>query len=281
MEVIFENVSLKINKNTPLEKTILRDINFEIKEPGIYSFFGNSNSGKTAIGDLIDALVKPTKGSIKIFKEPYNNKKKNNINKLRFMVGYIFKNPYDMFFNKSVKDEIEFGMKYFKYKLEKIDLRAIDALKMVGLGEEFLQKDPFDLSLSEARKIALASVLVYNPKIIILDEPTTGIGLKEKRELSKLLKLLKEKYNKIIIILSKDANFIYPIVDRVFLMNKTRIVKEGTKTVFHDKVLLNNLGLQIPFVVEFVEVVKVKKNINLGYYKDIKDLIKAVYRNVF
>lgn len=281
MEIIFNNVGFSINKRTQLEKIILKDVNFLINKPGIYSFFGNSNSGKTSIGELIDALIKPSRGSVKIDKFINNGRRIKNVNKLRFMVGYVYKNPYDMFFNESVKKEIEFGMQYFKYKLEKIKLRAIDALEMVGLDESYLNKNPLELNLKEAKKVSLASILVFNPKIVILDEPTIGLNYKEKKELSRLLRLLRDKYNKIIILLSRDSNFLYPIIDYVFLMDKARIITQGDRRIFHENELLESLGLEVPKIVEFIDIARKEKKVKLENYKDIKDLIKGVYRNVF
>ena len=95
MEVKFANVSFVINKDTPLEKTILNNISFSFKGYGIYSFVGPSNSGKTAIGDLINALICPTKGKVKIGKFVNDGSKIKDIDKLRFDTGYVFKNPYD------------------------------------------------------------------------------------------------------------------------------------------------------------------------------------------
>ena len=86
MEIKFDKVTFVINKNTPLEKTILNDVSFNISECGIYSFIGSSNSGKTAIGDLINSLVKPTKGKISFTK---NGRRITSINKIRFETGYV------------------------------------------------------------------------------------------------------------------------------------------------------------------------------------------------
>lgn len=281
MEIKFENVSFIIDRGTPLEKTILKDVSFSLKEIGIYAFIGNSNSGKTSTAELIDAIIKPTKGRV-IIGEYVNDKKRiKNINKLRFDVGYVFKNPYDMFFNRTVKKEIEFGMKYFKYKLEKIKLRAIDSLKMVNLDESYLKKKINDLTLSEAKKVALASVIVFNPKIIILDEPTIGLNSKDKKDLIRLLKLMKDKYKKTIIILSKDTDFLYQFVDFVYLFDKSKLILEGNRNIFKEFNLLETLGIKIPEILNFTRIVNNKKNKKFGYHKDIKDLIKEVCRDVF
>ena len=222
MEIVFDHVTFVINNNTPLEKTILDDASFTIEKPGIYSFLGASNSGKTAIGDLINALICPDEGTVKIGRFINDGRRIRNINKLRLETGYVFKNPYDMFINKTVEKELQFGMKYFKYKTDKMAIRVPDALKLVGLDESYLRLNPLRLTLVDAKKVALACVLIYNPSIIILDEFTTGLSHSDKEELIRLLRILKNKYRKTIIMLSKDTSFCYQISDYVYLMKLTK-----------------------------------------------------------
>lgn len=282
MEIIrFQKVSLIINKGTPLEKTILSNSTFSINENSITSFVGASNSGKTAIGELIDALISPTTGIVKI-KEFFNDGKIiSDVNNLRKNIGYVFKNPYDMFFCKTVYDEIAFGAYSFKYKKDKLDERIKSALKMVDLDEEYLEKCPLDLSLGEAKKVALASIIIYNPEIIILDEITIGLQKREKDKIIRLIKLLKTKYKKTIILLTKDTDFAYPVSDEIFIMNLTKIIKKGTSEILKNRELLESNNLELPKIVDVIEKCNLLKNANLEDYKDIKDLIKGVYRSVF
>ena len=276
MEIVFDHVTFVINNNTPLEKTILDDASFTIEKPGIYSFLGASNSGKTAIGDLINALISPDEGTVKIGRFINDGRRIRNINKLRLETGYVFKNPYDMFINKTVEKELQFGMKYFKYKTDKMAIRVPDALKLVGLDESYLRLNPLRLTLVDAKKVALACVLIYNPSIIILDEFTTGLSHSDKEELIRLLRILKNKYRKTIIMLSKDTSFCYQISDYVYLMKLTKIVAKGDKTLLEDSEVLENCGLKVPEIVTFVQACN-KKGHEIDYY----DLIKGVYRDVF
>lgn len=280
MEIKFDHVSFVVNEFTPLEKTILNDVSFSIKGPGIFAFLGASNSGKTAIGDLINALIIPTKGSVKVGRFVNNGKRIKNINKLRFDTGYVYKNPYDMFFNNTVKKEIEFGMKYFKYKLEKIDMRASEALKLVNLDDSYLDMNPQDLSFCDAKKVALACALVYNPSILILDEFTAGLSNKDKTELLRLLRILKAKYKKTIILLSKDTSFCYQIADYVYLMHMTKLACEGEKDILNNVETLNELDLEVPPIVSFINECN-KNGHEIYNYTSTHDLIKGVYRDVF
>ena len=280
MEIVFNKVSFIINKGTPLEKTIIQDVTFDITEPGIYSFIGSSNSGKTAIGDLINALVYPTSGVVKIGRFKNNGRRIRNINKLRSETGYVFKNPYDMFITKTVKEELEFGLKYFDYKTDKMALRVNDALKLVELDESYLEKNPLELSLVEAKKIALASALIYNPSIIILDEYTTGLSHNDKEDLIRLLRLLKNKYRKIIILLSKDTDFCYKITDKVFIMHLTKLLNVGERNLLENEELLKEAKLETPKIVSFVNRCN-KEGHEIHHCNNILDLIKEVYRDVF
>ena len=280
MEITFDKVTYIINNKTSLEKTILNNISFTINGPGVYSFIGASNSGKTAIGDLINVLYEPTKGKIKIGKRILDGKKVKDINKLRSTTGYVFRNPYDMFFNKTVEKEIKFAIKNFKYKTEDINKRVKDSLKLVNLDESYLSMNPFDLNLVDAKKVALACALVYNPKIIILDEITVGLNKNDKNELLRLIRLLKTKYKRMVILLSKDTTFCYEITDKVFLMCATKIVASGDKKLLTDVEVLKNIKLEIPKIVSFIDECN-EKGHDIYQYTSIHELIKGVFRDVY
>lgn len=280
MEIEFCNVTFIINKGTPLEKTILDDVSFKLDKGKIHTILGASNSGKTAVADLINALIVPNNGCVKVGKFINDGRRIKDINELRFQTGYVFKNPFDMFFNKTVKKEIEFGMKYFKYKLDKLDVRASDALKLVGLDESYLNMNPLNLTVVDAKKVALACAIIYNPKVLILDEFTTGLSYTDKKELTSLLKMLKNKYNKTIILLTKDTNFAYPISDTVHILKLTKLIKSGDRSLFTDTKLLKSNNLEVPKIVSFIEKCN-KKGHDISQYTNIHDLIKGVYRDVF
>ncbi len=280
MEIIFDHVTLVINKNTPLEKTILQDISFEIHKNGIYSFVGPSNSGKTAIADIINALIYPTRGKAIIAGKVNDGRRIKKINELRLETGYVFKNPYDMFFNKTVEEEIKFGIKYLKYRTKKVEMRIQDALTLVGLDESYLKLNPQILNLVDAKKVALACVLAYNPSIIILDEFTNGLSTKDKNEVARMLRTLKNNYNKTIILLTKDTTFAHQVSDEVYLLYLTKMIAKGDRTLLRDAQVLERLGLEVPPIVEFVDICN-KKGHDINYYSNIQDLIKGVYNDVF
>lgn len=278
MEIEFVNVTYKENVRTPLEKTYLKNFSYKFSEGKVYSIIGTSLSGKDKLPLLINAVNKPYTGIIKIGDFVNDGRYIKNINRLRMNVGYIKENPNDFLFNKRVIDELDFGIKYFKYKLNKQSIRIKEALTLVGLTEDYLNKEVSSLSLNEKKRLSIASSLIFNPSIIILEEPTMFLTYKDKEKLVKLIHLLKTKYKKTIIIITKDTNLPYEVSDEVVLIKDGSIVKCGTKEILTQDKLINSIGSSVPEIVKFINISNTM-NANLTYTNNILDLIKEVYRN--
>lgn len=277
MEIKFNHVSFSYGS-----KEVLSDIDIVIPKSKITGIVGKSGSGKTTLIQLINGLLLPTSGSVEVGSfvlEP--NKKINNINALRFDVGMVFQFPEEQFFHTTVSKEIGFGLEQFNYKRDKKDERIRESLKMVGLNDSYLERDPFSLSNGEKRKIAIASILIFNPKVIIFDEPTIGLDFESKKSFIRLVKLLKKRYNKTIIISSHDTDFLHSLVDNVIVLNKGKVVLSGDKyEVFKQEKRLRKYGVLAPKLISFSNKVLEKKKIKIGYRDEINDLIKDIYRYV-
>ncbi|MDD4547361.1 MAG: energy-coupling factor ABC transporter ATP-binding protein [Bacilli bacterium] len=280
MEIKFNNVGYIYNEKSSLEKEILKDLNLEIKSNQINAIIGKSGSGKTTIIEMINALIIPTSGNIKVDNCFIEKKSKIvNISLLRFNVGLIFEFPEEQFFNKTVEKEIGFGLKTFNYKTDEIKQRISNALKMVGLDDSYLPRNPHTLSNGEKRKVAIASILVFNPKVVIFDEPTVGLDSNSKNNLIRLIKMLKNKYNKTIIVVTQDVDFLHKMADYIFVLSDKKVVLEGDKyQVFSEVETLRKHGIGVPKVIEFSHKVLMEKGIKMGYRDEINDLIKDIYR---
>lgn len=281
MEIKLENVSYSYKKVNYQEKEVVKEINLKIKDGKINAIIGEIGSGKTTILNMINQELLPTKGKIKFGDKTISSKDDVKVDySLDF--GYVSQNPKEQFFTQTVYQELETILQINYYKTDKIEKRIFDVLLMVGLDQNKLNQNPNTLSHGESRKLAIAEALIYNPKVLIFDEPTANLDTKSKNDFIKLIRLLKTRYNKTIIVSSNDLDFIHKISDYIFVFHNKKLVLEGTKyDVFKDYKQLKKYGLIPPKVMLFSDIVLSKKKIKLGYRDEINDLIKDIYRSSY
>ena len=259
---------MEIKLNNVSYKNILKNINYEFEEGKITSIISSSGSGKTILSYLISGIEKPTEGEII---NTYAGRE----------IGYIFQNAEESFIFNTVREELIFGLRKYNYKVNEIEKRINDSLKMVGLPIEYLNRSPFELSSGEKELLSIAVVLSFNPKLIIIDDPTIYLDNKREEYIIKLLKKLKNSYNKTIIVFSSDINFVSKITDNYILLKNGKINSFGTnKELLMNTDKIKKAGLEIPKVMDFINTVKKNKNIDLEPTLDVKELMKDIYRNV-
>lgn len=255
-------------------KDIFENINLELKENQIVSLVGYNGSGKTSFLNLMACIDLDFTGQFIIDKKEVCNKMKSkDLEKIKSKIFYLTQNYNDQLFNVSVLEDI----KYIKFNLSNNKLD--DLLKSFNLDNNILNKSYFELSDGEIKKILIISMLLKNSKVILLDDPTSGLDQKSISTLVKILK--KEKRNdKLIIIASQDSEFLLSITDKVLMLDDKKIFEIDDKYEFFDnQVLLNKCGLEKPNVLKFREIVLNRKKIKLVYRDNINDLIKDIYRS--
>lgn len=276
MEVVFEHVSFSYNRGLKSEKKALDNVNLYLQSGLIHGIIGPIGSGKTTLLELMNGITKPdcgdiTVGNYTLYKRGFN------FNKFRYDVGLVYQLPEKQFFCNTVGEEVAFSEKIYSSKKRSIKNKVIKALKMVGLDESYISRSPFALNGGEKRLVAIASVLISNPKLLILDEPTIGLDNKCKKRLIKIIKKLKERYSKTIIIVTHDVDMLYEMVDNVVVLNNGCVVKEGPKIdVFADTEFLNENNTPIPSIIKFERLFYDKTGIDLGYRKSTNDLIRGI-----
>lgn len=280
MEVIFKNVSFSYNYKMENEKEALKDINLCLESNQIHGIIGPIGSGKSTLLELMNGITKPTSGDISI--GTYNlHKNRFKFNKFRYDVGLVYQFPEKQFFCNTVGEEIAFAEKVFAPKNKNIKKKVIKVLKMVGLDESYINRSPFSLNGGEKRRVAIASVLISNPKLLIMDEPTIGLDNNSKKRLMKLLKKLKTMYSKTIIIVTHDVDMLYEIVDNVVVLNKGKVIKEGNKlSVFSNVELLDQNNTPVPSVVRTEKMIFDKTGIDLGYLPDMNALVRVIKNTI-
>ena len=191
-------------------------------------------------------------------------------------VGYIKKNEY--YFTNYVYDELLLSLNKYDRKLTDYDKRINKVLEVFHLEKEFLDKEISNLSKGEKRLLSYLRVFIYNPKIIIVDEPFKNLDYKYEKLVINYLRELKNKYNKTIIIASNNVNVIYENTDKTLIVSDLPVLK-NTKDIFTDDDILKKYKLYVPNLVMFVKKAK-SKDSKINYHTDIRELMKDVYRNV-
>ena len=212
----------------------------------------------------------------------------NKIRKLRRNY-YLFKNDIVLierdFVNLFNVDNIyEYFICYIRYK--KIELNDVDdkikgALKIVGLKSDILERRISTLTFSEVKLLQLALAFLSNPKVILLDEPFRGFDLNNRKKIVRIINRLKDKFLKTIVIYSSNPNYLYQYTNYLIVLYDNKVVVEGkTSDVFFDSDVFSLYKIRRPDIVDFILLVKDKKNVKLPRRIDVKDLIKDIYWNV-
>lgn len=246
----------------------IKNISYEFEDGKITGVIGCSNSGKSLISYFLSDIISDYDGSII---SSYNIRD----------IGYVFQRPEDAFIFETVREEIAFGIKRYNYRVDEINERIESSIKMVGLPLSYLDRSPFDLSSGERESLALAIILVLNPKVIILDDPTINLDNYRCDRLIKLLKKLVSRYKKSVILFSSDIDFLIRVIDNYVLLKNGKIALSGTKRDLIDNIgKFKNASVYVPEIVKFISSANRKYGINLEYTFDIKELMKDIYRNV-
>jgi len=217
--------------------------NLVVDEGECAAIVGPNGSGKSTLLLLMDGLLKPTKGRIHIFGEPLNEK---NAKRLRRRIGLLMQNPDDMLFNNTVLEDLEFGPAQLDMPKDEVELSIDRVARRLGLGN-LLNKPPYRLSEGEKQRAALASILVTEPDLLLLDEPTAQVDLDSKRMILHILNELKAE-GKSIIFTTHDLNLVPYLASKIILVDRSKRVKaEGSvRTILQDIHLLQTCGLEPP-----------------------------------
>lgn len=215
------------------EKMTLKNINLDIYKGEFFAIVGHNGSGKSTLMKNLLGILYPTEGEVIINGQ---NTKEVEISKLILDIGYVFQNPDNQLFCNSVREEIEFGLKNNKYPQEEIDKLTDRALDIVGLTDR--QKEhPFSLSRGQRQRLAVATMLVSNPRIIMLDEPTTGLDEKDLRGILQLMQELIEFHDGTLIMVTHDMEVVAKYATRVVVVDDGQIVlNDDPDKIFKDNV---------------------------------------------
>jgi len=258
MAIKFEQVNYLYPSFDGNDFSALKDINLEISDKGEFiTLIGETGSGKSTLVQHMNALMRPTTGSVTIYgikiEKNTNKDKKIKLNPLRQKVGLVFQFPEYQLFEETVLKDIIFGPKNFGVKEEEAIQRAIKVIKHVGLDESYLERSPFNLSGGEKKRVSIAGILAMEPDILVLDEPTSGLDPKGRDALLELFTDIHEKLNKTVLIITHDMNVVYKYSSRVIVLSEGKLVFDGKPSkLFIDK-NIEDWNLDLPDIIEITK----------------------------
>ena len=263
MGITLESVNYTYQAGTPFEGRALFDINLSIKEGSYTAFIGHTGSGKSTIMQLLNGLNVPTEGAVIVDDIKITADSKNkDIKPVRKKVGLVFQFPESQLFEETVLKDVSFGPQNFGVSIEEAKQLAREKLAMVGISEEFFEKNPFELSGGQMRRVAIAGILAMEPEVLVLDEPTAGLDPKGRRELMSLFKELNQNGMTIVLVthlMDDVANY----ADYVNVLESGKLVRSGyPKEVFQDVDFLESKQLGVPKITKFAQQL-VKRGLQL------------------
>lgn len=248
MSIILDHVSYIYEKGTPLEVRALDDINLVIPDGQFLGIIGHTGSGKSTLIQHMNGLMKATDGSV-YFNGADIGDRDYNLKELRSKVGLVFQYPEHQLFEIDVFSDVCFGPKNLGLSDKEVKLRAYEALKQVGIEDEYFYQSPFDLSGGQKRRVAIAGVLAMKPEVLILDEPTAGLDPKGRDEILKLIKKLQTEMGITVILVSHSMDDVAEYVERIIVMNQGKVMYDDVpREVFSHYKELEEVGLAAPQV---------------------------------
>jgi len=226
--VTVEKLTHVYHRGTSLEKTALEEVSFEIHEGECLAIVGETGSGKTTLVQDLNGLLKPTRGRVRVEGIDLGDPAVSRAELCR-RVGLVFQYPEHQLFEETVYDDIAFVLKESAaFPSQEIEERVRKTCDSVGLDyEKFCRRSPFELSSGEMRRVALAGVLIQDPKILILDEPTVGLDWEGKKEILREIGELKIR-RKTVIVVSHQVEDFLGLIDRLIVLDQGKIFAAGT-----------------------------------------------------
>ncbi|MBP3273593.1 MAG: energy-coupling factor transporter ATPase [Butyrivibrio sp.] len=256
MSIIINHVNHIYDEDTAMASPALIDVNLKIPDGQFIGLIGHTGSGKSTLIQHLNGLLKPSSGEIFFNNEDINDPSYNKKN-LRARVGLVFQYPEHQLFETDCFKDVCFGPKNLGLSQKDYELRAFEALKEVGLEDEYFYQSPFDLSGGQKRRVAIAGVLAMKPEVMILDEPTAGLDPKGREDILNLIADLHGKLGMTIILVSHSMEDVADYVDRIIVMNKGRVAFDGEpKEVFRHYKELEEIGLAAPQVTYCMQELK-------------------------
>ncbi len=253
MALHLDKVSCRYGDGGPLPVTAIEDISFDISDGELVGLVGHTGSGKSTLAQLICGLVRATSGEIRLGGLLLTGKKPPRAAELARLVGMVFQYPEHQLFAETVAKELAYGPDNLGWPREQTEAASRELLRRLGLPEEALGYNPYQLSGGERRKVALASVLIMQPPLLLLDEPFVGLDAVARQDFLRLLLAWQNEYNSTIICISHDIDILASFCQRLLVLQGGRLrLDMPARQAFDQVALLRECGVCLPLAREAV-----------------------------
>ena len=236
--ISIENVSF----NYPNGPEVLHDLNLRINDGEFVAIMGENGAGKTTLVKMFNGLLKPVQGRVLVDDVETH---KRSVAQLSRDVGLIFQNPDHQLFAETVEGELAFSLRNFGFSENVIQRRVTNLLTALDL-ERYATSSPFVLSGGERKRVALAAILVWDPKHVIMDEPTIGQDYLQKDRLRHFIMQL-ESQEKTVVIVTHDVEFVAECKPRVILLSQGKVIADGSAVeILTNRRLIEQSSLVMP-----------------------------------
>ncbi len=235
----------------------LKGVSLKVRRGHTTAIIGGNGAGKSTLFLNFNGILKPSSGEVLFSGEPVEYSREG-LKKLRQAVGLVFQDPDSQLFSASVYQDVSFGAVNLKLPEEEIRRRVDVALERTGIAD-LKGKPTHSLSFGQKKRAAIAGVLVMEPEVLVLDEPTAGLDPMGVAEIMKLLKETQEQLGISVIIATHDIDIVPLFCDYVYVMDQGELILEGTpKKVFTEAETLRKIHLRLPRIAHLMEILRKK-----------------------
>lgn len=250
--LVCENLKYLYSVGTPFETAAIDNVSFQAEQGELIGIIGHTGSGKSTLIQHLNGLLEPNSGKVFVDgKDVWAKENRKNIRQVRFLVGLCFQYPEYQIFEETVFKEIAFGPKQMGLSDDEIKDRVYESMDFVGISRDLEGKSPFDLSGGQKRRVAIASIIAMQPKVLILDEPCAGLDPKGRDVILRLIKDYQYRMGNTVILVSHSMEDVAEICSKVIVMNKGKIALSGTvDEVYSHGEELKAIGLNVPEITD-------------------------------
>lgn len=271
------NVTFSYTPENPNSRNAVENVSYAVEEGEWIAIVGHNGSGKSTIAKLMNGLLFPQQGDVRILREPLNEE---NLWESRSLMGMVFQNPDNQFVGATVQDDVAFALENNGIPFEEMVKRVHAALEQVKMSQ-FLDHEPHHLSGGQKQRVAIAGALALKPKLLILDEATSMLDPQGRAEVLQTVQTLRAETGLTVLSITHDLEEAM-LADRVLFMNDGKKFAEGTPAeIFALGDKLVEFGLDLPFALKLSKLLQKEGVPLMGQHMTEEELVNDLWTSNF